>query len=170
MFRLVRIRSSQARRFVPGVYECQLRNARAYVSCIRSSASSRRPDEPSGDAVDLITELKRLLLESHAVACLGSQLAGLGRRHFAHAGHPSKASFQQGQTLPQAALFHCGQTLSAVSARAGCAENIALSPPARACKRLVHRDRLKPVPGRKPNSLRRRRDGYPVSKQPRRPW
>ena len=43
MLRFVRMRSSQARRFVPGVYERQLRNARAYVSCIRSSASSREP-------------------------------------------------------------------------------------------------------------------------------
>ena len=39
--RFVRIRRSQARRFVPGVYDCQLRNALAYVSCTRSSASSR---------------------------------------------------------------------------------------------------------------------------------
>ena len=37
------MRSSHARRFVPGVNERQLRNARAYVSCIRSSASSREP-------------------------------------------------------------------------------------------------------------------------------
>ena len=104
-------------------------------------------DEPSGDAVDLISELKRFLLESHAVACLGGQLAGLGRRHFAHAGHPSKASFQQAPTFPEAALFHRGQAVSVVSARAGCARDVALSRPARACKRLVHRDRLKPVPG-----------------------
>src|ERR687891_1739292 len=41
MFRLVRMRRSHARKFVPGVYERQLRNARAYVSCTRSSASSR---------------------------------------------------------------------------------------------------------------------------------
>jgi hypothetical protein len=41
MLMLVRIRSSQARMFVPGWNERQLRKARAYVSCISSSASSR---------------------------------------------------------------------------------------------------------------------------------
>src|SRR3954463_291174 len=43
MLRFVRIRRSHARRFVPGVNERQLRKALAYVSCIRSSASSREP-------------------------------------------------------------------------------------------------------------------------------
>src|SRR5215208_3327296 len=43
MFRFVRMRSSHARRFVPDVYCRQLRNARAYVSWTRSSASSREP-------------------------------------------------------------------------------------------------------------------------------
>src|SRR5205085_3759142 len=37
----VRMRSSHARRFVPGVYDRHDRNARAYVSCTSSSASSR---------------------------------------------------------------------------------------------------------------------------------
>src|SRR3954470_3148666 len=41
MLRFVRIRSSQARRLVPGWKERHERNARAYASCIRSSASSR---------------------------------------------------------------------------------------------------------------------------------
>src|SRR5215204_908174 len=46
MFKFVRMRRSQARRFVPGVKDCQLRNARAYVSCIRSSASSLDRETP----------------------------------------------------------------------------------------------------------------------------
>ena len=70
------MRRSQARRFVPGVNERQLRNARAYVSCTRSSASSRVDDEPPRHAVDLIRELERLLLEPDAVARLRCQLAG----------------------------------------------------------------------------------------------
>src|SRR6188474_3666062 len=37
------MRRSHARRFVPGVNDLQLRNALAYVSCTRSSASSREP-------------------------------------------------------------------------------------------------------------------------------
>src|SRR3954449_11674478 len=43
MFRFVRMRSSHARRFVPGVYERHDLNARAYVSWTSSSASSRDP-------------------------------------------------------------------------------------------------------------------------------
>ena len=64
------MRSSHARRFVPGVNERQLRNARAYVSCTRSSASSFEPSEVACDAEDLVGERKRLFLEADAVAGL----------------------------------------------------------------------------------------------------
>ena len=68
---------SHARRFVPGVYERQLRKARAYVSCTRSSASSRS-GRGGGRRDNLVGQLERLLLEAHAVARLARQPAGVG--------------------------------------------------------------------------------------------
>src|SRR5262249_22541162 len=48
-------------------------------------------DESPRHAVDLIRELKRFLLEAHAVACVSCQSLGLGRRDLAHLPHPSNA-------------------------------------------------------------------------------
>ena len=96
MFRFVRIRKSHARRFVPGVKERRLRNARVGLLHEVLGLLARR-DEPPRDAVDLVRELERLLLEAHAIArvlreparvCLGfahgSTLHGERRRPRRH--------------------------------------------------------------------------------------
>ena len=68
MFRFVRIRKSHARRFVPGVKERRLRR-RARTSPGRGVLGLlARRDEPPRDAVDLVGELERLLLEAHAIS------------------------------------------------------------------------------------------------------
>src|SRR5581483_10700075 len=68
-------------------------------------------DEPPRHPVDLISKLQRLLFEPHAVACLGRQSAGLGRRHFAHAGHPSRRFPKLKRAREQG--YSCGRELPA---------------------------------------------------------
>ena len=77
MFRFVRMRSSQARRFVPGWKERQ-RPERARVGLLHQVLGLlARPDEVAGDSIDLVRESKCILLEPHAVACLGRDAACL---------------------------------------------------------------------------------------------
>ena len=84
------MRSSHARRFVPGVYDFQLRNARAYVSCTRSSASSRDGAQMARDAIDLVGKRKRFLLEADAIPRLRGKPRRV-RRCLGHDGHRSTA-------------------------------------------------------------------------------
>src|SRR5262245_46938012 len=100
MLRFVRIRSSHARRFVPGWYCCHERKARAYVSCIRSSASSPGADQPTGDAVDLVAELERFLFEPNTVTRSLRDATCLGGRRCALA-HPA-ATLATGFNAPGA--------------------------------------------------------------------
>ena len=64
--------------------DCQLRKARAYVSCIKSSASSLEPRDATGHSVHLICKRKRFLLESDAITRAFCQPPGLVGRGLAH--------------------------------------------------------------------------------------
>ena len=92
MFRFVRMRSSHARRFVPGRVLAP-RAKRALVRLLHEILGLlARADQPAGHAVDLVAQLERLLFEANAVARLLGEPAGIRRlsvRCRSSGGHPS---------------------------------------------------------------------------------